>query len=76
MPLRLGRRRINTDAGATPPTQYGLTPTMRYEFMRLMTRSALVGLSYTERAAGASYLARRASPSRRRGKWGVGGGMS
>lgn len=44
--------RVNGQVSALFQMQYGLSPTCRYEFMRLMTRSALMGLRFTERPIG------------------------
>mmetsp|Transcript_103125 Transcript_103125/g.321367 ORF Transcript_103125/g.321367 Transcript_103125/m.321367 type:complete len:241 (+) Transcript_103125:74-796(+) len=44
--------RVNGQVSALFQMQYGVTPTTRYEFMRLMTRSALLGLRFNHRPLG------------------------
>ena len=44
--------RVNRQTFAMFQMQYGLTPTMRYEYMKLMTRSALLGLRFDDERAG------------------------
>jgi len=44
--------RVNGQVSALFQMQFGVTPTTRYEFMRFMTRSALMGLRFKSRPIG------------------------
>jgi len=44
--------RVNYQVGALFQMQYGLSPACRHEFMRFMTRSALLGMRFEHRPAG------------------------
>ena len=44
--------RVNRQCFALFQMQYGVSPTMRYEYIKLMTRSALLGLAFDAPGAG------------------------
>ena len=50
--ILLARARANRQCFALFQMQYGVSPTMRYEYIKLMTRSALLGLAFDAPGAG------------------------